>query len=280
MNVFVLTALTMCAFAANSLLNRAGLAGGGIGPAGFALIRVAAGAGVLGVLLTVRGRALPRPPRPNWGAVVALSTYILGFSFAYVSLDAGLGALILFAGVQITMFAGAVAGGDRFPIRRWLGMGLSLIGLAYLVWPSDSARISGGAIFLMALAAMGWGIYSLIGRRNADPLAATAWNFAYSLPLAAVVALVLMPTEPVGGEGIALALISGGVTSGLGYALWYRLLPGLGATTAALAQLTVPVIALAAAVLLLGEALTLRAVLACALICGGIALGLVRLPGR
>lgn len=275
MQLILLTALTMCAFAANSLLNRAGLVGGEIGPAGFAAVRLASGALVLGMLLAFRGQGAFRPASPNWRAIAALSAYVLGFSFAYVRLDAGLGALILFGGVQITMFCGAVLEGESFPLRRWIGMVVSILGLVVLVWPDEAVALPLAPLGLMVLAAFGWGAYSLIDRGIADPLTATAWNFIYSLPVALIIAAIYVPGEPFRGTGIALAVISGAVMSGLGYALWYRLLPQLGATTGALAQLTVPVIALIAAVGFLGEALTLRAILACALVCGGVAFGLI-----
>ena len=278
MKLAFLTLVTMMAFAANSLLNRAALAGEAIDPGSFALIRVAAGAVTLLILLSIRSGGLPRVPRPNAIAVLALTAYLAGFSFAYVALNAGLGALILFGGVQITMFAGAVVEGDRPPLARWLGMAVSLAGLAWLVLPGFHGSTSGGLallpVTLMAAAAIGWGVYSLIGRRAGDPLAATAWNFAYALPAVAVIAVLSGIKAPT-GPGIILAILSGAVTSGLGYALWYALLPALGATRAAVAQLSVPVLALVAGALLLGEAITPRAAFASALILGGIALGIL-----
>ncbi|WP_417243603.1 DMT family transporter [Celeribacter sp.] len=275
MNLFLLTALAMVAFAANSILNRVGLSGGDIGPAGFALIRLASGAVVLLALLRAQGRNR-RPPRPtpNIATVAALTAYIVGFSFAYVSLDAGVGALLLFGGVQLTMFLGAFWSGQTIAARRWLGMAISLGGLCVLVWPTGVVQMPLGAVALMLGAALGWGIYSLIGTRVSDPLAATAWNFAYALPLAAILCLPFVGGEPLAMQGVITASVSGALTSGLGYALWYRLLPQLGATTAALAQLSVPVIALGAGIALLGEPLTPRAVIACALVCGGIAFAL------
>lgn len=278
MQLFLLTVLTMTAFAANSILNRAGLAGEHIGPAGFALIRVIAGAIMLWGLLWAKGRKAPPLPAPDWAAVVALVTYLVGFSFAYVAMDAGLGALVLFAGVQITMFVGAIFGSDRFPARRWGGMVVSLGGLTYLVWPGQVQLFDPLALGLMAVAAVGWGIYSLIGRRAVAPLASTAWNFIYATPFVALATVLFVTDEVFTTTGVSLAIASGAVTSGLGYALWYRVLPSLGASTGALAQLSVPVIAMLAGVVLLGEVLTLRAVVASVLVLGGIAVGL--LPRR
>ncbi|WP_432449579.1 DMT family transporter [Aliiroseovarius marinus] len=278
MRLIALTTLTMIAFAANSLLNRAGLAGDHIGPAGFALIRVVAGAVTLWGLVALGSRGLPQRPRPDWVAVLALVAYLLGFSFAYLALDAGLGALILFAVVQVTMFAGAVIGGDMPPGRRWVGMAVSLCGLAYLVWPGADARMDPLAIALMIVAAIGWGVYSLVGRRAEAPLEATTWNFIYAAPLVLVAVLPFLRDERMGVVGVGLAIMSGALTSGLGYALWYRVLPQLAASTGALVQLSVPVIAIFAGVIFLGEDLSLRLVLASALVLGGIAVGL--LPRR
>jgi drug/metabolite transporter (DMT)-like permease len=278
--VFMLTALAMLAFAANSVLNRLALAEGAIGPAGFAAMRVAAGALVLTGLLALRDRGRLRPGRVDVPAVVALTVYMLGFSFAYVAMDAGLGALILFGGVQATMFAGALAEGARPPMRRWAGMILALGGLALLGWPREGGAVPPVAAALMACAALGWGIYSLVGRRASDPLAATGRNFVWCLPPAAAAALLIPDATPASARGLALAALSGGVTSALGYALWYALLPVLGATRGALAQLSVPAIALVLGALLLGEAVTATALGAAAMILGGVAVGLIPLGRR
>ncbi|MGR3322218.1 MAG: DMT family transporter [Pseudooceanicola sp.] len=268
----------MVAFAANSLLNRLALTTGEIGPHGFALVRVASGALILVILLAARDRALPRPPRPHLWAVAGLAAYMLGFSFAYVSMDAGLGALVLFSGVQLTMFAGALAEGERPPGRRWTGMALALAGLAVLTVPTGPVAVPPLSLALMGAAAIGWGVYSLIGRGVRDPLAATGWNFVYCLP----VVLAAMPAWgdelAMSARGAGLAMLSGGVTSALGYALWYALLPSLGATRGALAQLSAPAIALGLGALVLGEVVTWTAGAAAAMILGGIALGL--LPAR
>ncbi len=269
MRVFVLTAMTMVAFAANSILNRMALAGGGIGPAEFAAIRLISGAAMLGLMALVRGgwRA-----QTGLAGPATLALYILGFSFAYVGLDAGVGALILFGGVQVTMFVGAVIGREAVPPRRWAGAAISLGGLGYLMWPAGGTAPDPVSAALMAAAALGWGLYSLVGRGARDPLGATAANFLWAVP-AGMVAWALAPggVEP---QGVVLAMLSGAVTSGLGYALWYAVLPALGATRAAVAQLTVPVIAIAGGIVFLGEALSLRIALASVLVMSGIALSL------
>lgn len=272
----------MVAFAANSLFNRLALSEGEIGPSGFAAVRVATGVLVLAALLTTRDRAFPRLIRPELATVAGLAAYMLGFSFAYVSMDAGIGALVLFGGVQVTMFVGALLEGETPPLRRWAGMAFAIVGLAILTFPTGPVVVEPGALLLMACAAVGWGIYSLAGRRVTDPIAATGWNFLYSLPLVLIACLLWPDAIEPSWNGIVLAMISGGVTSAMGYALWYSLLPTLGATKGALAQLSVPAIALAMGALLLGEIVTWTAILAAAMILGGIALGVMprrRLPG-
>ncbi len=275
MRLFLLTTLVMVAFAANSVLNRMALLGDGTGPAAFALIRLVSGALFLLALAGGRrGRAIPwRAPRRLWGAAM-LAVYVLGFSLAYVTLPAGVGALILFGGVQITMFLGAVLGGEPVPALRWIGSGVAFGGLAVLLWPGAGADTDPGGALLMAAAAVGWGVYSLLGRGGADPLGATAANFALAVPAGAL-ALALLPGG-IGWRGAALAVASGAVTSGAGYALWYAVLPRLAASVAAVAQLSVPVIAVAGGVVLLGEAVSLRLAVAAALVLAGIAVSLRR----
>ncbi|KUF09435.1 DMT family transporter [Pseudoponticoccus marisrubri] len=280
MRLFLLTALTMAAFAANSLLNRAALSGGGIDAVSFGTLRLWSGAVVLLALVWWRrgGITLGGPGRV--AGVAGLLLYIYGFSLAYTALDAGLGALLLFGMVQVTMFAGSLAGGERPPARRWLGAALAMGGLAWLFWPGAAAPTPLIQGALMALAGLGWGIYSLVGRRATDALAATGANFALAAPLGIALAWLVPATGPamLSGPGVALAVISGAVTSGLGYALWYALLPSLGGTVAAVAQLTVPILAMAGGMAFLGEPLTARFVGAAVLVLGGVGLSL--LPQR
>ncbi|MDR6265178.1 MULTISPECIES: DMT family transporter [Rhodobacterales] len=274
MQLFLLTTLTMIAFAANSVLNRMGLAGDLIDPGSFALIRLGAGAAVLLGLVALRRSGLSQFFAPaRGGAVLGLAAYMLGFSFAYVALDAGTGALILFGGVQITMFAGAVLGGKSPKAMQWLGAAIAFAGLIYLLAPSATAPdlVSAG---LMGIAAVGWGVYSLIGQKTADPLGATAANFVLALPFG-LLALGVVPAVQLTGAGVGLAVLSGAVTSALGYALWYWVLPRLATATAAVAQLSVPIIAAGAGALLLAEPLTLEFAIAAALVLGGIAVSLL-----
>ncbi len=272
MRLFLLTALTMVAFAANSVLNRWALVDGSTGPAAFQALRVVSGAVCLAVLLAMRG-GLPKLIAPGRAVGTgALLLYVVGFSFAYVALDSGVGALILFGGVQITMFAGALLAGERPPLVRWVGSALAMAGLAWLLLPGGSAPPLVAAA-LMGAAAVGWGVYSLHGRKVADPLAETGANFLCAAPLALLVWVVL--PDGMSGAGAVLAVVSGALTSGLGYALWYSILPKLEAAIAALAQLTVPVIATVGGVALLGEVATTRLILASTLVLGGVALGVI-----
>ncbi len=278
MRLILLTTLTMIAFAANSVLNRLALSDGAIGPAGFAAIRLGSGAMALLALVWLRGGGLkPALPR-GFGGVkgpMMLALYVLGFSFAYVTLEAGVGALILFGGVQMTMFAGAVLTREHLPPNRWIGALLAMAGLVYLLWPTGATGAQApdavGTV-LMGLAAFGWGVYSLHGRHAADPLQATAVNFILAAPFGIAALLVFPDALPTHFWGALLAVMSGVVTSAFGYALWYSVLPRLPASIAAVAQLTVPVIALGGGIGFLGEDMSLRFIIACTLVLGGVAI--------
>lgn len=279
MRLFLFTLLTMLAFAANSVLNRAAVGPGLIDPVSFALVRLCAGAGMLGFLLAVRRGVAGRTVWAGWRgrAVGALSLllYLFGFSLAYGALDAGSGALILFGMVQITMFAGALIRGEVVPRRRWAGAGLAFVGLVYLLAPGSVPSGHPAEVAMMVAAGVGWGVYSLSARGAGDPLAATGWNFILAVPVALALWAALAHGESV-PSGIALAIVSGAVTSGLGYALWYAVLPELGAARGAVAQLTVPIFAVAGGMAFLGEAMTLRFLIAAALVIGGVGWALRR----
>ena len=268
--VFGWTALAMAAFAANSVLNRMAVGAGWIDPLGFAAVRVVAGALMLALLLGLRGGVVWADWRGRLAGVSGLVVYLVGFSLAYLALGAGVGALILFGAVQVTMFAGAVLSGEVVPGRRWLGAGLAFAGLVGLVAPGGAEVPVAGAV-AMACAGIGWGIYSLAGRGASDALAATAWNFGLAVPVVVGVALIWggMRAE---AAGVWLAVLSGAVTSGLGYALWYTVLPGLGAARAAVAQLTVPVLAALGGAVVIGEAVGGRFWVASAVILSGVAI--------
>jgi len=272
----LLVALTMSAFAANSVLNRAAVDSGAIGPAAFAAVRVAAGAAMLVALVAARRQALPLWNRRRWAGALSLTAYMVGFSLAYLTLDAGLGALILFGVVQITMFTLGALGGAAVSVRQVAGAAVAFAGLAWILWPSGGAQVPLAGGLWMVAAGVGWGVYTLSGRGEPAALPATAANFCLALPLTALPLLWAGDPVPVTVTGAALAVLGGAVTSGLGYALWYSLVPRLGAATAATVQLSVPVIALAAGAALLAEAPGPRLILGAAVVLGGIALALPR----
>ncbi len=280
MRLFLLTALTMCAFAANSILNRLAIDSGAADPAGFAVVRVLAGAAVLAALVFLRGGRLPLGNTRRIVGAGSLSLYMIGFSIAYLTLDAGLGALILFGVVQITMFAVTSVTGTTPGARQIAGAAIALTGLAWVLWPSGEVRVDPAGAALMSAAGMGWAIYSLVGRSEPDALAGTAANFVVALPVTGLVLLFGGTDWHMTVNGYLLAALSGGVTSGMGYALWYRVLPQLAPTTAAVVQLSVPIIAIAGGVALLGEIASLRLVLGAVLVLGGIALAVLRLQPR
>jgi drug/metabolite transporter (DMT)-like permease len=210
---------------------------------------------------------------------LCLCTYMIFFSFAYLSLGAGTGALILFGSVQLTMFVFALRSGERFSLPSWCGFILAIGGLIYLVSPGITAPDLSGAV-LMAVAGIAWGFYSLLGRGVADPLQATAKNFACCLPVVLVVSAIFWRHIGLSPDGIVLAVASGAIASGCGYVIWYAALPALSATHAATVQLSVPVIAAFGGILLLSEQVTLRLLLASAATLGGVAIVLLQRTAR
>ncbi|TGD44257.1 DMT family transporter [Pseudotabrizicola sediminis] len=272
--LFGWTALAMLAFAANSVLNRMAVGEGGMDPLAFASVRVVAGAMVLGLLVWLRRGVVWAGWRGRAPGVFGLVVYLVGFSVAYLALGAGVGALILFGSVQVTMFGGAVLSGEAVPGRRWLGAALAFGGLIWLVAPGGAEVPVAGAV-AMGAAGFGWGIYSLAGRGATDALAATAWNFVLAVPVMLGIALIWggMRWEV---QGIWLAVLSGAVTSGMGYALWYAVLPALGAARAAVAQLTVPVLAALGGAVVMGEGVGWRFWAASVVILGGVAIASIQ----
>lgn len=278
MKLFLLTSLTMLAFALNSVLNRVAVADFNMDPMVFAVIRTAAGAAMLVACVAFRN-GWPDFGRKRIPGGVALAIYMIGFSWAYLSLGAGLGALILFGVLQIVMFAFAVLRKQGIPVLRWVGAGVSLIGLAALLWPGGSAAVPLLGALAMIAAGVAWAVYTLLGQGEPDALAASAGNFVIGLPLVAL-ALIAGWDGEISAGGVGLAVVAGAVTSGLGYALWYRILPQLATTTAAIAQLSVPVIAVAIGYAALSEPLTTQLLVAGALVLGGIAISLMKRPGQ
>ena len=273
MPLILFTALTLIAFAANSLINRGALIHELIGPGEFATLRVIFGGMTLFFLLAWRNKHIPKPQPIQIKGAVGLATYMIGFSYAYMSLNAGLGALILFGTVQVVMFVAAAFSGERLSIHRWFGSIVALVGLFILFWPDKNINLPLDSLGLMLLAGWGWAVYSLEGRKVIDPLLTTTWNFIYVFPVTLLVLLITVDGLVVTGHGVFLAFISGAVMSGLGYVLWYWVLPQLDVTIAALSQLLVPVIALVLGSIFLQEIITQRATIAAILIVGGVAVG-------
>jgi len=269
-----MTAAAMTAFAANSLLCRIALGAREIDAASFTSIRALSGAVILSIFLLAR-RSGFGDRKTDFRAVAALFAYMIFFSFAYITLAAGTGALILFGAVQLTMFAAALRQGERFSPLAWAGLALAIGGLVYLVSPGLAAPDPLGA-GLMAVAGIAWGFYSLIGRGVTDPLAATARSFIFSVPLALLVSLAFWSEMTMSTRGLILAVLSGAVASGCGYVIWYAALPALTAGRAATVQLSVPVIAAIGGVLLLSEEASLRLVLASVMTLGGVFIVLSR----
>ncbi len=271
-----LTVVTMLAFAANSVLCRLALAHGSIDPASFTAIRIGSGAVTLGLILAFTDKA--SVAQGSWKAALALFAYAAAFSFAYVTLSAGAGALLLFGAVQATMVTTGLLRGERLTATQWFGFAVALIGLAALLAPGVAAPPMGGALLMLA-AGVAWGVYSLLGRRAVDPLAATAGNFLKALPITVILLgpLVLLGThhEP---SGLLYAIISGAVASGFGYTIWYAALAGLSPVQGASVQLSVPVITAVAGTIALGETITIRLSLSSIAIIGGIALVIASRP--
>lgn len=266
----LVTTLALVAFAANSLLCRLALGTHGIDAASFTSVRIASGALLLVLLQRWSATAQPSP-RAGWRAAGLLFTYAGCFSFAYGSLATGTGALILFGCVQVTMLLAALAAGERLTAVAWVGLGVAAAGLCVLVFPGLRAPDPLGALS-MGLAGAAWGGYTLLGRGSRAPVADTARNFLFATPLAFAVSALTLRNATLTRTGVVLAVISGAVTSGVGYTLWYAALRALNAVQAAVLQLCVPVLAAAAGIVFLAEAVSGRLVLASAMILGGVAL--------
>jgi len=262
-----LTSLAMIAFAANSVLARLALTDSSIGPWEFTAIRFISGAMILALI------AKPVAYKAgSWGSAAALLLYGALFSYAYIGLEAGTGALILFAAVQITMIGGGLLAGERLSTLQWAGTALAIAGLIYLLAPGISAPPLLAAVMMMG-AGIGWGLYSLRGRKAGDPTAQTAGNFmrvGIICLLASPFVVMLLPKTDITRLGIIWALASGIITSGLGYVVWYMALKDLTATRAGIAQLTVPVIAAFGGMIFINELLTWQFLVTALVILGGV----------
>ncbi len=303
--VILLTLLAMVAFAGNSILCRFALRETSIDPATFTLARIVSAAALLWVIVaaqgqkrtrrarpsqhglhpavTLGGTSLSRPPsviqQRSWPSAAALFLYAAGFSFAYTQLPAGTGALLLFGAVQATMIVWGFLRGERLHAGGAIGLALALCGLVGLTWPGVSTPPFLASCSMLA-AGIAWGVYSLRGRSIANPLQATAANFLRAVPLAILLSGLLWSRMNFDRAGLAAAIISGAVTSGLGYAIWYAVVPELGAIRASIVQLCVPALAAAAGIVFLNETLSTRVTLAAAAILGGVALALVKKTAR
>ncbi len=268
-----LVSLALAGFAANSLLCRVALRPpASIDPFTFTTIRLASGAVVLlAIAATKRGTGASRG---NWPSSIALFLYAIAFSVAYVRMTAGIGALILFTAVQLTMIGGGIRSGERLTPLQWLGLVLALAGLVVLTSRGVTAPDPLSAV-LMSVAGVSWGVYSLRGRRSSQPLGDTAGNFARASPFAIGATLVALPGLHASPSGTLFAAASGALASGLGYSIWYAALPRLTATRASIVQLAVPVAAAAGGIAFLGEHATMRLVVATVVILSGISLAML-----
>lgn len=274
MRLTLLTSIVLIAFAGNSVLARLALSGGNVGPWGFSLLRFVSGTAVL-LLLSRPRRSWPAG---SWAGALSLCVYGVFFSFAYLELAAGTGALLLFASVQLTMLAIAFSRGERLSGFQMFGLVLAIGGLIYLLAPGVEAPSALGA-GLMVLSGIGWGIYSILGKGAGQALARTAGNFsrtALILCLMTPFILWILPEGSLGVSGFLLAVLSGTVTSALGYALWYNVLKNLPVTTASISQLSVPVIAALGGALFIFEPVTLPFVISCGVVLLGVGLATIQ----
>jgi drug/metabolite transporter (DMT)-like permease len=273
LRTLVLTLGALFGFAANSLLCRLALGARAIDAASFTSLRVVSGALALSIIAQVaRGKARVRTAG-SWGGALALFGYALLFSMAYTQLAAGTGALILFGCVQLTMFGASLRAGQKPRAFEWLGLLLAFVGLVVLTLPGVSTPSFTAALF-MACAGVAWGVYSLLGRASADALQTTAGNFLRASLFALLLSALSLRSVQLTPKGAALAVVSGALTSGVGYSLWYAALPRLSAARAGVIQLSVPVLTAGLGVVWLDEALTLQACVAALAILGGVLLAL------
>jgi drug/metabolite transporter (DMT)-like permease len=268
----VCTLLALVCFGANSVLCRLALRETAIDPATFTTIRVTSGAVML-LLVGWFTELAPASAAPSWTSALILVLYAIPFSFAYVGLSAGTGALLLFGFVQVTMLAGAWRLGERFHVAQWLGLAVAAVGLIYLVTPTLTTPAWDAAV-AMAIAGFGWGLYSLRGRGSANPLAQTRANFVRSVPLVMLFSAATFWRAHVDLRGALLAVTSGAIASGLGYVFWYTALRGLTAFRASIVQFAAPVLTATGGVIFLGETISTRLLVSGALVIGGLVLAL------
>ncbi len=263
------TGLALIAFAANSVLCRLALGRETIDASSFTIIRLLSGAVVLLAIINISGSKTGSSAKGSWPASLMLFLYAITFSFAYITLDTGTGALILFGSVQITMILLSVISGNRLHITEWVGITIAFTGFVYLILPGVTTPSAIGFL-LMTTAGIAWGIYTLKGRDSKSPLMDTAYNFLRTVPFVIILVIVTIKNANYSIEGILLAALSGGIASGIGYTIWYLALGGLSVTQAAVLQLLVPVIAALGGVVFVSEAVTVRLTVSSTMILGGI----------
>ncbi|MCH1931186.1 DMT family transporter [Shewanella sp. A25] len=266
--LLLLTSLTMLAFACNSILCRLALKDGSIDASSFTLIRLISGALMLW-LLSVKNKQVEEGG--SWSSALALFTYAAGFSYAYINMTASMGALLLFGAVQTTMIGFGLFKKELFNKIQWLGLLSAASGLVFLLLPGLAAPPMFSS-FLMIIAGIAWGIYSILGKGAKHPIQVSAGNFIRTIPFCLLLMLLMLDQHSVSTVGIIYAVLSGALASGVGYAIWYSVLPQLSSTYAATVQLSVPLIAAVGGVLLLGEAFNIRLLVSSLAILGGIAL--------
>jgi drug/metabolite transporter (DMT)-like permease len=273
----LLTILALIAFAANSVLCRLALGNEAIDASSFTVIRLLSGAIALFIILIItgsfngsnKGSVKGTSSKGSWSASFALFLYAITFSYAYLSVDTGTGALLLFGSVQITMIMLSVISGTRLHIIEWSGVMVAFTGFIYLVLPNITTPSFNGFI-LMTVSGISWGIYTLKGRSSENPLMDTTYNFIRTIPLVVLLAVFTLQNIKISPEGMILALISGAITSGLGYTIWYIALRGLSSTQAAVIQLSVPVVAAIGGVLFVSETITMRLIISAVVVLTGI----------
>lgn len=265
----LLTSLALIAFAANSVLCRLALGNESIDASSFTVIRLLSGAFALFIIFCMNGNRTEASSKGSWSASFLLFTYAITFSIAYLSVDTGTGALILFGSVQITMILLSIASGTRLHASEWLGLIMAFTGFIYLIYPSISSPSINGLI-LMTISGISWGLYTLMGKRSKNPLMDTTYNFVRTIPFVVVLAVFTIQHISYSSEGVILAILSGAITSGIGYTIWYIALRDLSSTQAAVVQLSVPVIASVGGVLFVSESVTQRLIVSAIIVLSGI----------
>ena len=274
LKTIILTGLALIAFAANSILCRLALGSEAIDASSFTVIRLLSGTIVLLIIICSTRKTTRVSTKGSWAASFMLFTYAVTFSYAYISLDTGTGALILFGAVQITMILLSLITGTRLHFSEWTGVTIAFSGFVYLVLPGVTAPSTAGFL-LMTVAGIAWGIYTLKGRSSKSPLMDTVYNFFRTTPFVILLAVITINNTNYSSEGILFALLSGGITSGIGYTIWYIALGGLSSTQAAVLQLSVPVIAALGGVVFVSEAITFRLIISATMVLGGILLVII-----